>query len=257
MSHDDFKFEPQRGLPEELPEGEHILWQGHPKWWAFARHVFHVRFVAGYFALIVAWRAAVGMPDGGTFTGYLITLVWPLALAAAAIGVLALIAWGYGRTTVYTLTNRRIVIRSGVAFQVTFNIPFKTIVGAGLRQHRDGTGDIPLELDRSAHIAYLHMWPNVRPWHFTHVQPMLRNITDAGQVATDLKAALMAFQAENLRAGLHAELGATVGAHKAGRALPAVDHATGEPADGRIPRQPIEAGGRVPPGLGPAVIAAE
>jgi hypothetical protein len=28
--HDDFQTEPVRGLPENLPEGEHILWQGHP-----------------------------------------------------------------------------------------------------------------------------------------------------------------------------------------------------------------------------------
>ena len=30
MHHDDFKFEPVRGLPEALPEDEHILWQGAP-----------------------------------------------------------------------------------------------------------------------------------------------------------------------------------------------------------------------------------
>ena len=30
MDHDDFHFEPVRGLPEALPPGELILWQGSP-----------------------------------------------------------------------------------------------------------------------------------------------------------------------------------------------------------------------------------
>jgi hypothetical protein len=39
MSHDDFKFEPIRGLPEQLPEGEHILWQGAPDPRVLAREI--------------------------------------------------------------------------------------------------------------------------------------------------------------------------------------------------------------------------
>ena len=193
MSHDDFKFEPQRGLPELLPAGEHIVWQGGPKWFSLARHVFHVRFVAVYFALIVAWRMASGLDAGASASALGISILWTVGLGALAIGVLSLIAWGYGRTTVYTITNRRVVIRSGVAFQVTFNIPFDAITGAGFKTHRDGTGDIPIELDGSAHIAYLHIWPNVRPWHVTHVQPMLRNIAGAEAVAEHLKTALLEF----------------------------------------------------------------
>ena len=30
--HDDFDFEPVRGLPQVLPEGERLLWQGAPRW---------------------------------------------------------------------------------------------------------------------------------------------------------------------------------------------------------------------------------
>jgi len=30
--HDDFAGEPVRGLPEKLPAGERILWQGMPDW---------------------------------------------------------------------------------------------------------------------------------------------------------------------------------------------------------------------------------
>ena len=36
--HDD---EPQNGLPEALPAGERLLWQGSPDWRVLARHGFH------------------------------------------------------------------------------------------------------------------------------------------------------------------------------------------------------------------------
>ena len=37
MSHDDFAIEPIPGLPERPPQGEEILWQGRPNWWALAK----------------------------------------------------------------------------------------------------------------------------------------------------------------------------------------------------------------------------
>ena len=42
-------FEPIRGLPGPLPEGETILWQGAPDWRVLAVQAFHVRAVAIYF----------------------------------------------------------------------------------------------------------------------------------------------------------------------------------------------------------------
>ena len=47
------EFEAQYGLPEALPEGEHILWQGAPDWKVLARRVFHTRKVAVYFATFI------------------------------------------------------------------------------------------------------------------------------------------------------------------------------------------------------------
>ena len=101
------------------------------------------------------------------------------------------------------------MIRSGVAFQITFNIPFSAIRNAGLRVHSDGTGDIPLELDGSAHIAYLHIWPNARPWQYNKVQPMLRNISHPKQVAKQLADALTAENSTQAPARLVIERGPT------------------------------------------------
>jgi hypothetical protein len=210
MSHDDYAFEPIRGLPEMLPAGERILWQGAPSWSALWRHVFHARFVAAYFALIIGWRIASGVADGAGVEAIAGQAGLPAVLGLVVLGVLALFAWGYARTTVYTITDRRVVVRSGIAFQVTFNLPFSVVRSAGLRLHRDGSGDIPLTLAGASEIAYLHIWPNVRPWKITNPEPMLRNIAEPRAVAERLVAALETY---NTMAAAHAEAvgaGATV-----------------------------------------------
>ena len=33
---------------------------------------------------------------------------------------------------------------------------------------RDGTGDLPLQLHAGEHLAWLHLWPHVRPWRTAH-----------------------------------------------------------------------------------------
>ncbi|MEL6410051.1 MAG: hypothetical protein AAFQ38_06600, partial [Pseudomonadota bacterium] len=48
---------PEAGLPEKLPEGETILWQGRPDGWALTRDALNLNWVLGYFALIALWRA--------------------------------------------------------------------------------------------------------------------------------------------------------------------------------------------------------
>ncbi len=50
--------EPVRGLPQALPEGEQLLWQGSHGTLAFAIHAFHTRFVLAYFVLATSWRLA-------------------------------------------------------------------------------------------------------------------------------------------------------------------------------------------------------
>ena len=57
--HDDFDFEPVRGLPQILPKGERMLWQGAPRWQDLAVHAFHARKVVWYFVALAAAQAAV------------------------------------------------------------------------------------------------------------------------------------------------------------------------------------------------------
>ncbi|WP_416900198.1 MAG: photosynthetic complex putative assembly protein PuhB [Minwuia sp.] len=185
--HDD---EPVPGLPGRLPEGEHIVWQGRPDWRAMARRTFHVRVVAIYFALLIAWGLASALADGGGVAAGAASLATLLPMTAAGLGLLVLLAWLNARTTVYTITNRRVVMRFGVALQMAVNYPFAKIGGAALREYPDGTGDIVLTTTGNDKLAYLHLWPHARPWRFRKPEPMLRTVPDAAKAAELLSTAL-------------------------------------------------------------------
>ncbi len=192
------EVEPVCGLPERLPPGERILWQGSPEVRSLARRAFHVRKLALYFAVLLAWRVASGLIAGKSLATVAVSGIWFVPLALVAVGLPALFAWLYARTTVYTITNRRVVMRFGVALPMSLNLPFRTVAAAGLRTYADGTGDIPLMLRGSDRIAYLHLWPNARPWRVTHPEPMLRGVPEAGKVAEVLADALAATTAPSL-----------------------------------------------------------
>lgn len=176
-------FEPARGLPEALPEGEILLWQGSPNWQDLARRVFHVRKLVLYFSAILLIRGLTSWSNGdaaGVIAGAVLGL---LPVAALGIGLLMLFAWLYGRTTVYTLTNRRVVMRIGIVLSVTLNLPLQRIEAADLRGKAGETGDIALRLVAGEKIAFLHLWPHARPWRLARPEPMLRSLNDASALA--------------------------------------------------------------------------
>lgn len=183
MSHDDdFNFEPVRGLPERLPEGEHILWQGAPDPHALAREALSLRWVAGYFALLAVWRVGASAAEF-PLSEALLHAVPLVVLGALACAILYVIAWAQAKATVYTLTNKRVAMRIGVALTMTLNLPYVCIGTAQLHPGARGTGSIAFELIGGSRLSYLMTWPHVRPWRFARTQPALRCIPDVAAVA--------------------------------------------------------------------------
>jgi hypothetical protein len=193
MSHDDFDFEPIPGLPKRPPEGEHILWQGAPDARTLGRYLFNLRLIALYFGLLAIWGVATALSDGRGIGDAATSVVWLGAMGAGAIGLFQLFAWLVARSTVYTITNRRVVMRIGVALPITYNIPFAVIDSASLKDYPDGTGNISLQLRGENNIAYLRLWPHARPWRFKKAEPTLRCVPDAQHVAEVLADALQAY----------------------------------------------------------------
>ena len=177
----DFAFEPIPGLPERLPAGEEILWQGRPDWWALTKQAFGFWWVIGWFAILGLWRF-VAVSDLMPF-GQAIWSVLPFLIMAIVVGALLMVsAYAQAKAALYTITNKRVVMRIGAALNITMNLPFVQIANADLKTFRDGTGTIVFEKMGNARISYLICWPHVRPWHF-NTRPALRAIRDPEDVA--------------------------------------------------------------------------
>ncbi len=180
--HDDFKFEPVRGLPEALPADEHILWQGPPEPLRLAKEAMWLNWVIGYFALLTFWRIGVSSAD------YPLTIAMAHGIPFAIAGTItALLIYGIAtvqaRSTVYTLTNKRVCMRIGAALTMTLNLPYVCIGNAQAAVRANGTGNLTFELIGETRLSYLMTWPHVRPWHLSRAQPAFRAIANAEQVA--------------------------------------------------------------------------
>ncbi len=186
----EYDHEPVPGLPQRLPPGEALLWQGVPRWQSMARHAFHARKVVLYFIALLILLLAWNLQGGKSLVVALGGALWLALLGAVAVGVLTLLAWAMSRATIYTITSRRVVMRIGVAIQICINIPFAQITSAGLRRYPDGSGDLPLTLTGPVRASYVVLWPHARPWYFSPPQPMLRAVPDAAKVAEILAGAL-------------------------------------------------------------------
>ncbi len=179
-------------LVARLPKGETVLWQGRPDRAALARRVFRVREAGFYFGALALWRFASSLYDGSSALDAAGHALWILPLAAACLAILAATAAGYAKTTRYLLSDKRLVMRTGIAMPITVNVPLAYVVGAAVARHPDGTADVPLEIDPEHRIAWLVLWPSSRPWRFARPAPMLRGIRDADALVSHLSAALEA-----------------------------------------------------------------
>lgn len=182
MSHDDFKFEPVRGLPEALPKDEHILWQGSPNPWRLAVEALLLKWVAGYFIVLAVWRIGVSS------TEYPLTDAMAHGIPFVLVGAVAcLVLYGLAtvqaKSAVYTLTNKRVAMRIGASLTMTLNLPYTQIANANLDLRQGGTGTVAFELKGDTRFSYLMTWPHVRPWHMNPTQPALRCIPHAERVA--------------------------------------------------------------------------
>lgn len=182
------------GVNEPLPPGEQLLWEGAPQPAALAKHLLFVRPLAIYFALMISWWAVANRADAASGT-FWITLTVQLALTSAVIaGALALARW-IATSTTYAISDKRIVVRLGIIFPITVNIPLHYVISAKARTFADGTGEIALQLDPKERLAWIVLFPHVRPFRFSQPEPLLRGLKDPARVGEILTKAALERQA--------------------------------------------------------------
>ena len=169
-------------LPSDLPPGEQVLWFGKPNTLALLRRAYRADFVATYFAALAIWAGVEGSING---------VLAAFAAAGVALGLLALLAFLTARTTLYLITNKRVVIRVGVAMTMFHNLPFGQIQSAALRAFADGTGDVAVKPIAGQRVSYWSLWPCARPLRFRDPEPALRGVADAREVARVLTRAMI------------------------------------------------------------------
>ena len=161
------EFEAQTGLPEKLPQGEVILWQGSPNWVSLAVEAFHLRALGIYFSIMLLLQASYLTAESEEFNLSQLLLT----------------------TTMILLT----------LFSLTFNFPLKKIIAANELHRKNGTTDLSLILHQEDHIAWLHLWPHVRPWEINHPEPTLRCIRNGVVCGEILKSAWLHINRDDKR----------------------------------------------------------
>ena len=171
-----------RGLPQPLPEGERILWQGRPSSVQLARDALNARWVLGWFALLAVWRGLATLGEAPAAEAARVAALY-LATGALATTILLACATAMARATVYTITDRRVSLRIGAALTLHAQVPFSRLGAADVSLNRDGSGTIALTPIGRSPLSFLVLWPHSRPWHAGRPQPALRSIPDAAEVA--------------------------------------------------------------------------
>ena len=180
------------GVEELLPPGERVLWHGAPTRAGLARHAFHARKIVVYFAALFAIAALLALGDPAPARAMVVGAVSLGVSAGAATAFALLLATLTARTTVYAITDRRIVMKIGVALPVVLNVPLRLVDSAAVAHRRDGTGDVAIHLAGDVRVAWLVLWPHARAWRLRHPEPLLRALGDVDAVSIVLRDALLA-----------------------------------------------------------------
>ncbi|MEO1027767.1 MAG: photosynthetic complex putative assembly protein PuhB [Pseudomonadota bacterium] len=184
--------EPVPGLPQALPEDEKILWQGKPGVLATMFGALRLRWIIGWFVIATAARFANLSATSAEQSQMNEALFGSLAFGIVALLVIWLLALAMSRPAIFTITNKRVVLRYGFAVRKYINAPFSQLASAELKQRHANLGDIALQMEDGVRIGYLHLWPFARPFKYLKPQPMLRGIREPEMVAKILADAVKA-----------------------------------------------------------------
>ena len=180
------------GLPEEvgksIPLDEKVYWNGKPNWRSFGYHSFGLKYFSIYF-FVSALYAVSQIDSSFSFGAFFIKYTPYLISGILAGNILLLLAYISARHTCYVITQKRIVIRTGVALVFLLNMPFKNILSIDMKALARGRGNVIFKVQSKKRIPYLSCWPSVKSGSFLEPIPAFRSIRDiekVGQIISEI-----------------------------------------------------------------------
>ena len=185
------KFEPHQTILEAIPDGESIQWKGKPSFWGFSWHFFGLKLMAFYLIILSAvFVARLTVTD--FYTAFAVDFLPFLLSGILASCILMALAGIQSQSSVYIITENRVIIKSGAALSFLISIPFKKIKAVNMQKRNGSLGTISFELNSGKRVPYISCWPSVRSWKFKKTEPAFSCIENVDQVATILRKLVMA-----------------------------------------------------------------
>jgi hypothetical protein len=172
-------------LPDEvgksIPLGEKIYWNGKPNWKSFGYHAFGVKYFSIYFFVCALY--SVSQIDSSFSFGAFFIKYAPYLISGILAGMILLfLAYLSARHTCYVITEKRIVIRTGVALVFLLNMPLKNILSIDMKALTKGQGNVIFKVQSKKRIPYLSCWPSVKSGSFLEPIPAFRSIRDIEKI---------------------------------------------------------------------------
>ena len=185
------KFEVHKNILDAIPEGESILWKGKPSFWGFSWYFFGLKLLAFYLIILsVVFAARLTVTD--FFTAFVVDFL-PFLLSGILTSIILMaLAKIQSQSSVYIITENRVIIKSGAALSFLISMPFKKIKAVNLQKRKGSLGTISFELNSGKRVPYISCWPSVRPWRFKKTEPAFSCIENVDEVATILRKSVMA-----------------------------------------------------------------
>ena len=184
------KFEAPKNILDAIPNGESILWKGRPSLWGFSWNLFGLKWITLYLSMLSIVSVARFFASDFYTAFYVDFLPFFLSGIFASIILIGLAAT-QTYSTVYIITENRVIIKTGAALSFLISMPFKMIKEVNLQKRGASIGTISFELLSEKRVPYISCWPSVRPWKFKRTQPAFSCIGSVDEVATILRKTAM------------------------------------------------------------------
>jgi hypothetical protein len=170
------------GVGEALPPGESLLWEGQPDLKALAFRVLHLRLLLVYWGVVAVAFVGVGVMQGRGTGALAADLAWLGVVALLGSALLFGLAAAIRKSTTYALTDKRVVVRLGVAFPSVLNLPLHRIDAVDFRSTGRESGEVVLTPSGTDRVGWFYLWPHAQPWNLRDPKPALRALPAAEEV---------------------------------------------------------------------------